>query len=52
MPVFCHFFCGENSVCVKPSLIIVGSSMALKIMKNFSVAYSWYVWFTEKVSGA
>ena len=31
---FYHFFSAEISVCVKPSLFIAGSSMALKIMKN------------------
>ena len=49
---FYHFCSAENSVYVKPSLFIAGSSMALKIYEKISVAYSYYVWFTEKVSGA
>ena len=37
---FYHFCSAEILVCVKPSLFIAGSSMALKIYEKFSVAYS------------
>ena len=37
---FYHFCSAEILVCVKPSLFIAGSSMAIYIYEKYSVAYS------------